>query len=148
MPSASLTPRASDRSPVFPIRAMPWLLGWGWHHSAPYRLCLQPRGVEFIATVKERGSLLPVPPIVFRTATVEDDVQRVIDGEALEQAIIFPEEEIAVKSRTVDFALRIKLAGGFARVNRLRQHASEAIRVAKFPMGFGVVGIGLYWLTE
>ena len=61
----------------------------------------------------------------------------------MQEFVVLAEIQIAVHCGTVDLDLLVESAGPLPLGDGLGEHAAKSIRVAKFPMGFSIVGVGL-----
>ena len=67
--------------------------------------------VPLVCAIEIVCRLLAIIFVVFGKATIEENVRRIIDGQALPKFVIFPQIQVAVHGRAVDFDLRVDVSG-------------------------------------
>src|SRR5208283_2567102 len=95
--------------------------------------------VSLIGTIEILNCLIKIVLVVLGKAVVEEDVNRIVDRQALQELLIFAEVKIAVQGCAVYFDLRIALARLLALGDGFFQHSAKPVGVAEFPMRLRVI---------
>ena len=98
------------------------------------------RRVPFKRAVKVVGCLLAIVHVVLGKTVVEEDVNRIVDRQALQKLVIFAQIEIAVQRSAIYFDQGIVLARFFALRHGFLQHPSESVSISKLPVRLCAIG--------
>src|SRR5580658_5497710 len=90
--------------------------------------------VEFVRAIKISCGLVELLFVKFSEATVKEGERGIVDRQALQKLLVFPQIEIAVQHRTVALHEGSQLTRPLAFRHGFVQHSSESVCIPEFPV--------------
>ena len=98
------------------------------------------RRVPFKSAIKVLRRLLAIVHVVLGKTVVEEDVNRIVDRQALQEFVVFAQIKIAVQRSAIYLDQGVVLARFFALRHGFLQHPPEPVSVPQFPVGLRAIG--------